>query len=127
MNTRHCTRQHESPDSVCNKPKQPMFCRFGYTPVVHCGSVRQAARVVSMAEVPLAEGWAAADACRATGCNLIPAVAAAATLLAQPATSEVSCACVTVDAHEFPLSVVDILKRVSKPVRVVMLSLWAFN
>ena len=58
--------------------------RSGYTPVVHCGSVRQAARVVAMAEVPLAEDWRIEDACRATNCNLAPAIAAAASLLAQP-------------------------------------------
>ena len=52
--------------------------------MVHCGSVRQAARVVAMAEVPLAEDWRIGDACRATGCNLAPAIAAAASLLAQP-------------------------------------------
>lgn len=65
-----------------------MACRSAYTPVIHCGSVRQAAQVMGMAEIPLADGWTAAEASRATDCQLEPAVAAAASLSAQAASGE---------------------------------------
>ena len=64
-------------------------CRAAYSPVVHCGSVRQAARVVAMAEVVLPPAWQARDCCLATGCDLEPAIAAAACLLAGPTSQEV--------------------------------------
>lgn len=64
-------------------------CRAAYSPVVHCGSVRQAARVVAMAEVVLPPAWQIRDCCLATGCDLEPAIAAAACLLAQPTSQEV--------------------------------------
>lgn len=75
--------------------------RSSYAPVIHCGSVRQAARVVSMVEVPLAEKWQISDACQATGCNLAPAIAAAASLLVhssvcEDALSQTGGACVAI-------------------------------
>ena len=54
------------------------YCRTGYTPVVHCGSVRQAAHVLHMTEMRSREGTAIGPV---HGVSLAPAVAAAAALL----------------------------------------------
>lgn len=54
-----------------------------YAPMVFCGSVRQTARVVAMAEIPN-EAAAAANGGVVEGCSLSSAVAAAAVLLGGP-------------------------------------------
>lgn len=56
--------------------------------MIHCGSIRQAARVVSMTEVPLQQ-WSAGEASRAVGCDLGPAMAAAASLRGHSGLSQV--------------------------------------
>ena len=66
-----------------------VICRSAYSPVVHCGSVRQAARVMAMTEVALPENWQISDCCQVTDCNMEPAIAAAACLLAPPSSQEV--------------------------------------
>ena len=54
--------------------------RVAYTPVVHCGSVRQTARVVSVQELP-PPAPLAGGGCLVGGCDLACAVTAAAALL----------------------------------------------
>lgn len=54
--------------------------RVAYTPVVHCGSVRQAARVVCVQELPPPRPGGGAG-CVVDGCDLACAVTAAAALL----------------------------------------------
>lgn len=55
--------------------------RTAYAPVVHCGSVRQAARVLQMTELCPSSS---PDARELEGCHLAPAVASAAALLCSP-------------------------------------------
>lgn len=54
------------------------WCRTAYTPVVHCGSARQAAHVVHMTEMRSMGGSTIGHV---HGASLAPAVAAAAALL----------------------------------------------
>lgn len=55
-------------------------CRVAYTPVVHCGSVRQTARVVSIQELP-PPAPLGGGGCLVDGCDLACAITAAAALL----------------------------------------------
>jgi hypothetical protein len=56
-------------------------CRTAYMPVVHCGSVRQAALVVYISELCSSGARGMADGLQLRGGSLAPAVAAAAALL----------------------------------------------
>ena len=67
---------HEPKDGRCSCHT----CRVAYTPVVHCGSVRQTARVVSIQELP-PPAPAAGGGCLVDGCDLACAITAAAALL----------------------------------------------
>ena len=51
-----------------------------YTPVIHCGSVRQAAQVVVMEELKPAESTSMGSRHMVDGCDLTSAVAAAAAM-----------------------------------------------
>lgn len=56
--------------------------------MVHCGSVRQAVRVLSVQELPLPAASAQGGSCTVDGCNLASAITAAAALLgASPETA----------------------------------------
>lgn len=59
-----------------------MPCRSGYAPVVHCGSVRQAAKVLTMRELSLSELSSPAHTEA-----ISPAIAAAAAILGHPGAS----------------------------------------
>ena len=65
-----------------------MLNRSGYTPIVHCNNVRQAARVIMMHEKNLPDPWTARDVSQVTGLDLRSALSAASLL--QATTPELS-------------------------------------